>query len=94
MKAKLLLSTGLYVWGIIVLSIGAFVLALRLFVSEEQTAGGLPDRLALAYMLGGKRGLPALFLPLAAVFFGLEIRDRRHRRRSPQSTAEFDGDDR
>jgi hypothetical protein len=50
-----------------------------LFVSEEQTASALSDRRALAYMLGSKWGLAALFALLAAVFFGLEIRDRRRR---------------
>lgn len=60
-----------YVRGIIALLGGAFVLALILFVSEEQTAGSLLDRLALAYTLGGKWGPAALFVLLAAVFFGL-----------------------
>ena len=58
-----------YVWGVIILGIGIFVMALMLFVSEEQTASALPDWLALAYMLGGKWGLAALFVLLAAVFF-------------------------
>jgi hypothetical protein len=72
-----------YVWGIVILLIGVFVLALMLFYSEEQTTGGLSDWPALAYMLAGKWGLAAFFLLLAAVFFGLEIRERRRRHRQP-----------
>ncbi len=84
-----------YVWGIVILGIGIFVMALMSFVSEEQTASALSDWLDLVHMLGGKWGLAALFAILAAVFFGLEIRDRRRRQRSPEDTIGFDaGEDR
>jgi hypothetical protein len=68
-----------YVWGIVILLIGVFVMALMLF-SEEQAASAPADLPALAYMLAGKWGLAAFFLLLAVVFFGLEIHGRRGRR--------------
>ncbi len=70
-----------YVWGLFILIVGVG-LFFYLGVLEQQGGSlGMPDLFVLVYDLGGRWRLLGLFLALSAVFFVLEIRERRNKRR-------------
>lgn len=73
-----------YIWGIFILVVGVGLFFYLGYLEQHGGSLNLPELFLLIYQLLGRWGLLALFLILASVFFGLEIKERRKQGFSPR----------